>query len=171
MGAAGCQFSHHRIDSANAVSQTRSHSGYAPVNASARVAHGLLIHATVLGHGLNKHLVQPLNVCLQRSAHGIRQGLVGVAVDLVFASKDVRYGDAVIGQRTAKVHMSHDHANRAHVRRIGKHHLICRTCSQVGSAGGHAIGHRHNGLAATGGVNALGQLKRASHFTAGAVHH
>ena len=129
MVAPGRQFSHHRIDSANAVSQTRSHSGYAPVNASARVAHGLLVHAAVLGHGLNKHLVQPLNVCLQRSAHGIGQGLVRVAVDLVFASKDMRDGDAVIGQRTAKVHMAHHHANGAHVRRVGKHHLIGSTGS------------------------------------------
>ena len=159
------------VGGGNAVGQAHGYGCLPPVHLRLGGAHAFGANAPVLGNGVHKHGVKPVDFGLHVGAHVLWQRFVGVAVHLVAPSKDVGDADAVVIECARKVHMAHDHANAADVARAGHGQMLKRGSTQVSGRRCHAVGNGPHGLAAAQGVHALGVFKGARDFAAGAVPH
>ncbi|MNX98009.1 hypothetical protein D3C86_1303940 [compost metagenome] len=167
--ALGGQFGNQLVCGGDAVGQARGHGSDAGIAGGLRLAHSRRFHAAVARDRIHEHRVEPVNLGLPGAADVSRQRLVGVAIDLVRTSEDVRHGDAVLIERAREVDVPRDHTHGAGIAGCGNRHFVGCAGAQIGGRQRHAVSDGLHGLATTQIEHALRIFECALRLTARAV--
>ena len=170
----GCvEFGHERghgvVKGADRVGQAIRHGFIGGEGQGLGRADRLVLQATVACHGGHEHVVEPVDAGLDPLLNGVREGLVGVAVDLVRAGMNEGDLETGILHRLGGIDMGRDDADRADPAGPRDPDPVGRRGDRVGGGVGGLVREGPHRLRAPGCVDHVDEVEVARNLAAGAV--